>query len=676
MKRIHKITTGVIALILAFSMIFSTCASAAYIEDPGMEGIAELFNSSVNTIKEKRPAYNVIKRQGIAGTDNNDIAYHFQKVRVYYDLVGKVLDSGIFDNFLGGILGEFFFNLLGKELKDVFGSDNASQIDDLVNKITGPFILNNSLTDNAKFVIKGIPAENTVSVTGKPYVSALTKEDIYQYEFYPEFNGGYTIKIKFADEINPTENSPMGRVFDLIDTQKLANVVKTVVSDFDPKDAKFKYQNAYAECTVNGNGQLTYYKTHYEINLGLKDLVAEAFVFLDLSNAEIFDKSLYIVEQEYKDFNWNPILVGDVNSDDKINAQDARQVLRVYAMLDKSNEGIYLSGDVNGDGKTDAQDARLILRHAAKLQLIKEKYVPTVPQQNSVEENGSEAKVSELFMPYGKVLGAYGKANESRGGYYSVGDADLNGKVQPADARILLRIVARLEEYHGSYFDVINVNDKDTTINAADARLILRHCARLETLPQKTVFVLDSDRPACAVPRIPEGDDEGEPKQEGNINAHLRAPLYAPFDNPNKKYEDLSDFEYEVIRLVNVERAKVNLPPLEVSFELSEIARQRSVDMANGWPFSHYLDNKGNYISEGIALKMMKDRNLKYAWAGENIAAGPDTPQDVVNAWMNSPSHSANILRAEFTAIGVGFTNDTTTIYDTYWTQIFASPQK
>ncbi len=73
---------------------------------------------------------------------------------------------------------------------------------------------------------------------------------------------------------------------------------------------------------------------------------------------------------------------------------------------------------------------------------------------------------------------------------------------------------------------------------------------------------------------------------------------------------------------------------------------------------------------------MMKDRNLKYAWAGENIAAGPDTPQDVVNAWMNSPSHRANILRAEFTAIGVGFTNDTTTIYDTYWTQIFASPQK
>jgi uncharacterized protein YkwD len=97
----------------------------------------------------------------------------------------------------------------------------------------------------------------------------------------------------------------------------------------------------------------------------------------------------------------------------------------------------------------------------------------------------------------------------------------------------------------------------------------------------------------------------------------------------------------------------------------------------NGLPFNHYhVDKYGNEYGDGIAFELMQERGIRYKWAGENIAAGQETPQDVVDAWMNSPDHKANILRPEFTSIGVGFTDETIASHDTYWTQIFAAPYR
>jgi uncharacterized protein YkwD len=68
---------------------------------------------------------------------------------------------------------------------------------------------------------------------------------------------------------------------------------------------------------------------------------------------------------------------------------------------------------------------------------------------------------------------------------------------------------------------------------------------------------------------------------------------------------------------------------------------------------------------------MMKNFGISYQAAAENIAAGQTTPQEVVQAWMNSPGHRANILNGNYTYIGVGYAKGGSQRH--YWTQMFIS---
>ena len=83
--------------------------------------------------------------------------------------------------------------------------------------------------------------------------------------------------------------------------------------------------------------------------------------------------------------------------------------------------------------------------------------------------------------------------------------------------------------------------------------------------------------------------------------------------------------------------------------------------------------SKNNYFSHtspvyGTPFQMMKNFGISYKSAGENIAKGQATPQAVVNAWMNSSGHRANILNKSYTRIGVGYVAN-----GRYWTQMFIS---
>lgn len=122
----------------------------------------------------------------------------------------------------------------------------------------------------------------------------------------------------------------------------------------------------------------------------------------------------------------------------------------------------------------------------------------------------------------------------------------------------------------------------------------------------------------------------------------------------------LSQFESQVVELTNQERAKNGLQPLQADNELSKVAREKSRDMAVNGYFDH------NSPSYGSPFDMMKSFGISYRTAGENIAQGQRTPQEVVNAWMNSSGHRANILNGDFTHIGVGFVEQ-----GNHWTQQF-----
>ena len=119
-------------------------------------------------------------------------------------------------------------------------------------------------------------------------------------------------------------------------------------------------------------------------------------------------------------------------------------------------------------------------------------------------------------------------------------------------------------------------------------------------------------------------------------------------------------FEKEVVRLVNVQRTQNGLKPLTENWELSRVARYKSQDMVDRRYFSHTSP------TYGTPFQMIQSFGLPFRTAGENIAYGQRTPQAVVNAWMNSSGHRANILNASYTQIGVGYVAN-----GHYWTQMF-----
>lgn len=124
----------------------------------------------------------------------------------------------------------------------------------------------------------------------------------------------------------------------------------------------------------------------------------------------------------------------------------------------------------------------------------------------------------------------------------------------------------------------------------------------------------------------------------------------------------VTSVEKQVVKLVNEIRAQNGLSALTMNWELSRVARYKSQDMADNKYFSH------NSPTYGSPFQMMKTFGISYRTAGENIAKGYSTAQAVVNAWMNSAGHRANILNASYTQIGVGYVSN-----GNHWTQMFIS---
>lgn len=138
---------------------------------------------------------------------------------------------------------------------------------------------------------------------------------------------------------------------------------------------------------------------------------------------------------------------------------------------------------------------------------------------------------------------------------------------------------------------------------------------------------------------------------------------------PDTDATDPSDYEQEVVELVNEERDQRNLEPLEMDNHLSSLARKKSRDMADNNYFSHTSPTYGS------PFDMMEQFDFTFRLAGENIAAGQRSPEQVVEGWMNSEGHRENILKEDFTHIGVGYVEADDTMQRTYWTQMFMTPR-
>ena len=123
-------------------------------------------------------------------------------------------------------------------------------------------------------------------------------------------------------------------------------------------------------------------------------------------------------------------------------------------------------------------------------------------------------------------------------------------------------------------------------------------------------------------------------KPESTPSTPSTNPEQKPESTPEQKPStDFSSYQQQVLDLVNAERTKRGISALTLDSNLSSVATKKSQDMVNKNYFDHTSPTYGS------PFDMMKQFGISYRTAGENIAKGQKTPQEVVTAWMNSEGH-------------------------------------
>lgn len=153
------------------------------------------------------------------------------------------------------------------------------------------------------------------------------------------------------------------------------------------------------------------------------------------------------------------------------------------------------------------------------------------------------------------------------------------------------------------------------------------------------------------------------PASGGNVNINDDNSLLASAKVNTVTY---SAYASEVLRLVNIERAKVGAAPLVLDEALCNAANMRAIEMDYSGKFSHTRPDGSDCFT------VFSFCNISFYTCGENIAAGYVTPADVVDGWMHSEGHKANILNASYTKMGLGYSTGGGGEYGRYWAQEFA----
>ncbi len=181
-----------------------------------------------------------------------------------------------------------------------------------------------------------------------------------------------------------------------------------------------------------------------------------------------------------------------------------------------------------------------------------------------------------------------------------------------------------------------------------------------EDKPETQPDTKPEDKPETQPETKPEDKPETQPETKPEDKPETQ-PETKPEQTPDTDNNtSLSSFASQVVELVNAERAKAGLSKVSVNAKVQQAATVRAKEQAQS--FSHTRPNGSSCFTA------LTEAGVNYRGAGENIAYGQRTPQEVMAAWMNSEGHRANILNAKFTSIGVGYTviNGTP-----YWAQMF-----
>lgn len=232
-------------------------------------------------------------------------------------------------------------------------------------------------------------------------------------------------------------------------------------------------------------------------------------------------------------------------------------------------------------------------------------------------------------LPVQAATNARNSANCNGKGYYVF----TGGKVSDLE-----NIKSRLDELCGQ------LNGNTTTITFPG-------CNLPENKPETTPPSEDTNTPESKPETTPPSKDTSTPESK---------PETSTPENKPEADKELT-FAEQVVELVNQERTKAGLNAVTLDQNIASAALVRAKEIETS--FSHTRPN-GSKFSTALT-----EQGVTFKGAGENIAWGQKSPEAVMQAWMNSEGHRANILNKNFTKIGVGYYQNAAG--RNFWTQLF-----
>ncbi len=238
-------------------------------------------------------------------------------------------------------------------------------------------------------------------------------------------------------------------------------------------------------------------------------------------------------------------------------------------------------------------------------------------------------------------------------------DSQMNGSfLTPTGNRVII-----------AYGSCNNLQDALDKLENCIPGITLPDCVFPEAgLPDTDIPEIDipeTDAPESNIPEteFPETDTPDTNIPDTNTPGDENMPNDAPTVDTEQDNTQNNEHAFikQIVDLVNKERAKEGLVPLTINLNVQAAAQIRAKECEQS--FSHTRPNGSSFATA------LKEQNVSYRNAGENIAWGQRSPQAVMDAWMNSSGHRANIMNPNFTTIGVGYYQNTNGT--NYWCQLF-----
>ena len=161
-------------------------------------------------------------------------------------------------------------------------------------------------------------------------------------------------------------------------------------------------------------------------------------------------------------------------------------------------------------------------------------------------------------------------------------------------------------------------------------------------------------------PEMPDVPEEPEMPEAPQMPETPESPeTETPDDNISES--EVHPYVTQILNLVNEERAKAGLSALTLDMNITAAATVRAKEIKQS--FSHTRPNGSSFSTA------LTEQGVTYRGSGENIAWGQKSPEQVMNGWMNSDGHRANILNKNYKNLGVGYYQDENGV--NYWVQLF-----